>query len=264
MRFAYTKRMLLFLRTRYSRMTAQQLTDAFNQKFNLHKSEIAVRTALNRRGITCGRDGGHLPGTYYPVITKSEAIYIKKYYRRYSIQDLTDRLNENFGNVRIPQQLKSYTSNHKILSGRSGCFEKGITPWNKGLRGYMGRNRTSFRKGNKPPNRRPMWSERIDDEGYTYKKTRKRKEESHSTFTLKHRWIWERKHGKIPPGYKLIFINGDRGDCRLSNLRMVSEAEMLRANKIGYGEVQPEIKPPLMTLAQLQVQISKRSRGKHG
>jgi hypothetical protein len=136
-------------------MTARQLTEAFNERFHLNKSETGIRTACNRRGIKCGRRG-HLPGTYFPCISKAESVYIKKHYRKYSISELTRRINEIFGDNKRESQVKSFTSNHHIQSGRSGCFPKGNAPWNANTKGtgVMKRNRTTFRKGNIPGNRR--------------------------------------------------------------------------------------------------------------
>lgn len=42
--------------------------------------------------------------------------------------------------------------------GNSGSFKKGQVPWNKGKTGYMGANKTSFKKGHLPPNTREMYS----------------------------------------------------------------------------------------------------------
>ena len=39
------------------------------------------------------------------------------------------------------------------MRSNKGQFEKGLIPWNKGVKGYMGANRTSFKKGD---NSRPL------------------------------------------------------------------------------------------------------------
>ena len=38
---------------------------------------------------------------------------------------------------------------------------------------------------------------------------------------LEHRWIWERDHGKIPPGHDVHHLNNDRTDTRPENLECV-------------------------------------------
>lgn len=47
-----------------------------------------------------------------------------------------------------------------------GKFKKGFTPWNKGVTGYMGANRTSFKKGD---NSRPL-AERFWEKVEKYEK----------------------------------------------------------------------------------------------
>ena len=42
---------------------------------------------------------------------------------------------------------------------------------------------------------------------------------------LIHRQIWIRKHGKIPEGYIIHHINGDKKDNRIKNLECLSQKE---------------------------------------
>ncbi|QCD44947.1 HNH endonuclease [Campylobacter mucosalis] len=55
--------------------------------------------------------------------------------------------------------------------GNAGSFKKGMTPWNKGLKGVMKSNATSFKKGNVPHNHRPVGSIRITNDGIRIKVT---------------------------------------------------------------------------------------------
>lgn len=47
---------------------------------------------------------------------------------------------------------------------------------------------------------------------------------------LAHRVIWMIVHGKIPDGYEIDHINGDRSDNRLANLRAVAPGENQKNN----------------------------------
>ena len=38
----------------------------------------------------------------------------------------------------------------------------------------------------------------------------------------KHRWVWEQAHGKIPKGYIIAFRDGNKQNCALENLQMMS------------------------------------------
>lgn len=47
-------------------------------------------------------------------------------------------------------------------------------------------------------------------------------------FVPLHRYKWEKLRGKIPPGKKLHFIDGDRTNCRISNLVLLTKSELAR------------------------------------
>ena len=108
-------------------------------------------------------------------------------------------------------------------------FKKGNEPFNKGMRleefmsaeGIERSSRTRFKKGQAPHNLRPVGYERIDKkDGYVFIKV-----EMGRKMVLKHRWVWEQAHGKIPKGYIVTFIDGNRQNCELENLKLMSVYE---------------------------------------
>lgn len=51
------------------------------------------------------------------------------------------------------------------------------------------------------------------------------------------RYLWEQKHGKLPDGWVVVFLNNDATDCRMENLRAVSPYVMaLMARNRWYKE----------------------------
>jgi len=48
----------------------------------------------------------------------------------------------------------------------SGRFQKGFTPWNKGVKKSTGESKTRFKKGNETWNTRPLGDEHVDNDGY--------------------------------------------------------------------------------------------------
>ena len=115
-------------------------------------------------------------------------------------------------------------------------FKKGNVPANKGKRhvdfmsaaGIERSSRTRFKKGQAPHNLRPVGYERIDKkDGYVFIKV-----EMGRKMVLKHRWVWEQAHGKIPKGHIIIFRDGNKQNCELENLQMVSLYENVHRNCI--------------------------------
>ena len=123
-------------------------------------------------------------------------------------------------------------------------IKKGNIPMNKGKKwdDYMPKEKqkncrkTTFKKGNKPSNAVDIGEEHMrysgskpDDLGYLHIKVCDGK--GNKNWIPKHRYIYEQHHGKIPPGHKVIFADGDRFNFDIDNLILVSESEELLMNR---------------------------------
>jgi len=134
--------------------------------------------------------------------------------------------------------------------GAPGRFKPGHSSWNKGLKHPPGwapgrMAETQFKKGQMPWTWMPMWAERMSKEGYLEIKFRERKGR-HGNWASAHVLLWEDRHGPVrlpsgqilppgapvPKGHKLAFKDGDRAHIALSNLELVSNAEMMRRNSV--------------------------------
>ena len=149
---------------------------------------------------------------------------------------------------------------------RSGRVEKGHKPWNLGKKGYMGANRTSFRKENIPANRRPLWSERITKGGFIEMKVPERNPYTGSPtrYKAKHVYIWEKAYGPAPEGHVVAFKDNDSANCDLDNLILLSRAVLLAINLHGYKDQPEELKPSVLALARLEVKAGIRTRPGRG
>jgi len=121
--------------------------------------------------------------------------------------------------------------------GRKYQFKKGQTPSNKGKKQteYMSKEAiertkgTRFSKGNVPPNRKPIGHKRITKDGYIEVKVRDLNK--NENFELKHRLIWEKHNGPIPKGYNVQFKDGNKQNCKIENLKCISNAELAEMNR---------------------------------
>jgi hypothetical protein len=115
-------------------------------------------------------------------------------------------------------------------SGEAYRYKPGGVSYNKGkrlsesIRDKV--SKTFFPKGNKPWNTKEVGHERITKDGYLMVKLRDRQ------YVLKHKWMWESEHGRVPAGYALKFIDGNPLNCVLGNLRLISRAENMANNTI--------------------------------
>ena len=152
-----------------------------------------------------------------------------------------------------PKNLNALRKRKGWKTGRTGHFQKGNTPHNAGTKGLMKPNKTSFKTGQVPPNRRPMYSERTNKEGYIEIKVPERNPHTgHATrFKLKHRWVWEQANGPIPDGHVLRFKDADKANCELSNLELMPMGVNAILNKRGFTTMPAEIKPTAKLMAQI-------------
>ena len=105
-------------------------------------------------------------------------------------------------------------------------YPKGIVPWNKGKKGYMGANATSFKKGQMPKNHRPVGSERITKDGYIQVKIAEPR-----TWRLKHIVEWEKVNGSLPKGHCIRILDGDKTNCHIDNLICISRGANATSNQ---------------------------------
>lgn len=243
------------------------VTEAFNAKFGLQKGVKAICSACKNFNIQRVRKGPGKGNGKSRMYTPEQMQFIRDNYAGRSVAELTAMFNITFGTERTWQQIKTFVHNRGIVSGRTGQFEKGQISWNKGVKGYMGANATSFKKGSVPPNRRPLWSERIDSKyGFILIKVPERN--PHTGFPTrykhKHVWVWEQANGAVPEGHAVVFKDSNKLNCELGNLMLLTRAELLTLNLHGYKEMPIELKPTILSIAKIEAKAGFRTRPGRG
>jgi hypothetical protein len=115
--------------------------------------------------------------------------------------------------------------------GKAHRFKPGQTAWNKGISFDSGGRsaETRFRKGTIPPNHRPVGSTRVTVDGYVEIKVA----EGIFQWRLLHRENWKKAHGAYPArGTALIFKDGNKQNCDISNLQVLTRAELMDRNTV--------------------------------
>ena len=158
--------------------------------------------------------------------TDEEKEYLASIVKGKTYKELLELMNEKFDYEFSSQQIESALRRYNLKTGNTGQFKKYQEPWNKGLKGYIGANKTSFKKGTIPPNYKPVGTERFAKDGYIEVKVK-----DPNVWELKHRYIYKKHHGEIPNGYNVIFADKNISNFDIDNLILVSKAEMLILNK---------------------------------
>ena len=252
----YTDDQLVFLRDGYIAMEIPELTTVFNKKFGMEKKEGTIRSALKNHGFVCGRNGGFMKGKS-KLLTAKQVAFIKYKYQTCDINGLLVLINMHFGLSLKKSQLRAFFKNHKITCGRTGRFEKGNVPWTDGKAGtgICKPNSGCFKKGDIPVNLKTLGSERIcPKDGYILIKVAEKNPYTGAPtrYRAKQLVIWEQHNGPIPKGYLVTFIDGDKLNCDIDNLELISLAENLQRNRLGLNKVPDELRPNIRALAKLE------------
>lgn len=131
------------------------------------------------------------------------------------------------------------------LTGAEGSktrFTPGQQPWNTGNFGVRHSPKTEFKKGQRPPNWKPLGSVLINSDGILVRKVREGNNGG-LNWEAEHRCVWREAHGPIPKGYCVVFKAGkfttDQAAITLDVLELITRGEM--ASRHNYWKKDPEM-----------------------
>ena len=166
-----------------------------------------------------------------------------------------------FGRADVSQiNLAALCKRRGWLTGRTGQYEKGQAPANKGVKGvrYPGCEKGWFRKGERRGVAtrlyKPIGTERITRDGYVERKI-------HDRLPLQSRWRavhlirWEEANGPLPEGHALKCLDGDKTNTDPSNWAAIPRALLPRLNgRFGrdFETAPTEVKRTILAVAKLE------------
>ena len=175
--------------------------------------------------------------------------------------------NRKFGRDIALKNINALCKRNGWLTGRTGCFEKGQEPHNKGVPcapGKGGRHpnarRTQFKKGQEPHNTHYLGHERVSKDGYVEVSIDETNPHTgyQRRYVLKHRHEWEKVNGPIPEGHALKCLSSDKTNCDPTNWEAVRRALLPRLaggnryrRRLAYDDAPQELKPTVLLAAKL-------------
>jgi hypothetical protein len=182
-------------------------------------------------------------------------------------QVLTDLINQKFGTNYTVGQITGYRykigalsgiqSYIKLMqSGKAFRYKKGNIPANKGTKGLTSANKTSFKPGQKPHNTVPIGTEVLRCDGYIYRKIAETKP---ARFGWKqvHHIVWEKHHGKVPEGYRVVFLDQNRLNIDVNNLKLVPIGHMATINHQRLLTQDPQVNQAYISITAINSKIAK-------
>lgn len=249
----YTKEHIEYLRKIAPGRYNDEITAMFNKKFNMNVTESAIRTLKVKNKILSNVSRSRME------YTQEQLDYLKKLSKKGLFNsEITKKFNERFGTNKSESAIKNQRAKYKMHTSARNYWPKGHEPWNKGKKGFMGPNKTSFKKGHKPHNWVPIGSERITKDGYIEIKIQEGKFQKN--WRGKHILVWEEHNGPVPEGHAVIFGDGNNRNFDLDNLILVSRAQLLKLNQQGLIKNDADLTRTGVIIADLQMKISERSK----
>ena len=183
--------------------------------------------------------------------TDEERDFMKSYYFGHSYKEIRDEFNKRFGADISVGQVKNYGRRYHLLTGRTGRFEKGNVPANKGVpmsaERYAKCAPTMFKKGERHGGNTPMpvGSEKVRD-GYVMVKVGQP-----DIWRRKAHIVWEQHNGPVPQGYIVTYKDGDPLNCDADNLIVISRKVNNVMSKLGLHKYTGEKKQVAINIAKL-------------
>ena len=197
--------------------------------------------------------------------SEEERAFLRWFVPGHSHKEITEEFNRRFCTNITVSQIAGSIKRYNLNTGRTGRFEKGNIPANKGTHPQtVGRMaETQFKKGQLPHNTKPMGYERVTKDGYIEVKIAERpnRNTGEKNFKAKHHLIWEEINGPVPKGYILIFLDGNPKNCVLENISLVSRAEHLQMTRQKLRSTVPQLTETGVLIARASV-LSKKQQNK--
>ena len=186
--------------------------------------------------------------------TPEDDEFIRTYAPGHLINEIQEEYERRF-NASAPtaSAIQNRKTQLGVKSGiRGGCFEKGMTPWNKGKSwdelGIPEESRrrctkTQFKAGQRPHNAmdKPIGYERVDSkDGYVYVKVKDEQQlKANENFRMKHHLVWEKANGRpVPRDCNIVFADRNKQNFDPENLVAVPRSlwSIISHENIAYAD----------------------------
>lgn len=257
-----------FIAAHVAGTTTQELARITNAAFGTNFTAASMKSYKANHKLRNGRGTGQVKGAATKRFPQQVKDYVFAHYKGTGHRQMCDQLFEQFGIQYTPEQIKQYYARHGLNSGLTGYFKKGCCPYKPQPGTHaQGCEKTWFKPGCTPHNLKPIGYERVTQDGYIEVKVRMKKSRPNcnDNFVPKHRLIWEQANGPLPPGYVVIFKDGNKRNFALDNLAAITKKERLDMNRHDLFSSDPQATETGILLARLRTTIHQKEKEiKHG
>lgn len=259
---SYTEEQRAFIRETAPGRYNIDIAELFNAKFHTSLTEGQIKSfkANHKIKSELSKKRRSEPESLF---TEQQRDYLKSIVEGRTTVEIAKVMNEKFHLTITSRQIQIYKKNHSLKSNIATTFRKGVAPTNKGTKGLynVGGNKTSFKKGQKAPNYKPIGTERVDRDGYLLVKVRD-DGPWHKRWVHKHKVIWEEANGTIPKGHRILFLDSDRSNLSLENLQLITQSQLARLNQNNLITEDADLTRTGIIIADIYGKIGERKKKK--
>lgn len=257
-----------FVREHSKVLRDADLAELVNENFGTHFTKDSMKAYRGNHKIR--NDLGHgltseeYEARHYP---QGMLAYIRDNSWNVSSKDMAERVNEKFGTSFTPTGMKQFRQRHGIKSGLTGWFRKGHPPGNKGKRmeefaspeAIARSAKTRFKPGHRPKNELPVGTVRKTKDGYLIRKISMTGTQW-ERWEFIHRRVWEDHNGPIPDGMYITFKDGNKENCSIENLMLITKAENQAMMRKGLRCEDPDITEAGLAMVRLENAVKDREK----
>ena len=179
--------------------------------------------------------------------TETELEYLREIAKGKYISEIVELMSKKFNYSFRKTQIKSAMTKHKIKNGMKNKVPKGFEPWNKGLQ--IGNSHIH--------NLKNVGDEYINSDGFVMIKL-----DNPTRWVHKHRYLYEQTFGEIPKDKVLIFLDGNKQNLNLDNLKCITRKQLIKMNQNKLFFNNAELTEAGSELANLMLKINEVSKNK--
>lgn len=239
--------------------TSKEVSVEIEKYFGFSYTPAQVKSYKQNHHIKSGTRRGLSKDHPSKEFPEEVAEYIRRNVEGIGPAEMAKHLNAEFGMNYTTRQIKGYYGNHRLSSGLTGRFEKGHIPPNRGKKGmpvHPNTAATQFKKGHTPKNKLPIDTVLVKDDGYLWRKIG----EGCREWKQEHILIWEAEYGPIPEGHLITFLDGNKLNVSLNNLRLVNKKENLTLNRRKLRSRDPQLTETGILVTRLRNAAGERMR----
>ena len=224
-RHIWTNEQIKYLKRIASGKPKKVTLEKINKKFNLN---------LSLRQLDNCMSSNNIKAKIIHTWTNEQIEYLKKIAEGTPRKEIVKKINDKFN------------LNLTILQVRD-CMNK------RGIRNNIDK-RFSAKNVNRCQHEKPIGTISRWECGYARIKTGK------NEWEFIQRYVWKEHYGEIPPGYSVIFLDGNTDNYNIENLALVNKNELMKYNSMRLNSDNQELNKVVVNLAKLMTKAKERGK----